>query len=206
MHVILVNGSPHEKGCTYTALNEVAETLQQEGISTEIYWIGNKAIAGCIGCDLCRSSGKCFIDDQVNEFVLKAQTADGFIFGSPVHFASAGGNITAFMDRVFYGKGKWFEGKPSASVVSCRRSGATATFDQLNKYFTIRNMPIVSSQYWNNVHGNTPEEVKQDLEGLQIMRTLAHNMAWLLKCIELGKKEGIVFKKHEEKTLTNFIR
>lgn len=206
MKVILVNGSPHQKGCTYTALSEVEHILQTEGIETEIFQIGNKAIAGCIGCDLCRKSGTCFIDDQVNVFIDKAKDCDGFIFGSPVHFASAGGSITAFMDRVFYGKGQWFEGKPAAAVVSCRRAGATATFDQMNKYFTIRNMPIVSSQYWNMVHGNTPEEVRQDTEGMQIMRTLGHNMAWMLKCIEAGKKEGIVFKKHEDKILTNFIR
>lgn len=206
MKVILVNGSPHAKGCTYTALMEAAGALEKQGIKTEIFQVGVKPVAGCIGCGACIGSGRCFMDDVVNEFVEKAKEADGFIFGSPVHYASASGAITSFMDRAFYGKGKFFEGKPAAGVVSCRRGGATAAFDQLNKYFTISSMPVVSSQYWNMVHGNTPEEVLQDLEGLQTMRTLGNNMAWLLKCIASGKKEGILFPEKEPSQKTNFIR
>lgn len=206
MKVLLVNGSPHMKGCTYTALQEVAEALEKNGISTEIFQVGAKPVAGCIGCGGCIGSGKCFQNDVVNDFVEKAKEADGFIFGSPVHYASASGAITSFMDRAFYGKGSLFEGKPAASVVSCRRGGATAAFDQLNKYYTINCMPVVSSQYWNMVHGNTPDEVIKDLEGMQTMRTLGNNMAWLLKCIESGKKEGITFPEREPAVKTNYIR
>lgn len=206
MKVILVNGSPHKNGCTYTALSEIAETLQAEGVETEIFWVGNKPISCCIACKGCVKTGKCVIDDTVNEFIEKAKTADGFIFGSPVHYAGASGAITSFMDRVFYHKADMYQGKPAAAIASCRRGGASATFDQLNKYFTICSMPVVSSQYWNMVHGNNPEEVKQDLEGLQTMRTLGRNMSWMLKCIDAGKKAGIDFPKHEDKVATNFIR
>lgn len=206
MKVILVNGSPHENGCTYTALCEVEKALKNNGIKTEIFWVGNKPILGCIGCGACRKLGRCFADDTVNEFVEKAKSADGFIFGSPVHYAAASGAITSFMDRAFYSGGGALRGKPAANIVSCRRGGASATFDQLNKYFTINNMPIVSSQYWNQVHGNTPEQVKQDEEGMQTMRTLGNNMAWLLKCIEAGKAAGIEFPEREEPIRTNFIR
>lgn len=206
MKVILVNGSPHVKGCTNTALEEVAGALQKNGVDTEIFALGTKPIVGCIGCGACIPSGKCFLQDEVNEFVEKARMADGFVFGSPVHFASASGAITSFMDRVFYGKTSVFAGKPAAAVVSCRRGGATASFDQLNKYFTISGMPVVGSQYWNMVHGNTPNEVREDLEGMQIMRTLGNNMAWLLKCIELGRNQGILFPEREPAVKTNFIR
>ena len=195
MKVILVNGSPKEKGCTYTALKEVADTLEKQGIETEIFQVGAKAVAGGIGCS-----------DRVNESVEKAKTADGFVVGSPVHYAAASGAITSFLDRAFYGKGAAFAGKPGAAVVSCRRGGASAAFDQLNKYFTINSMPVVSSQYWNQVHGNTPEEVRQDAEGMQTMRTLGNNMAWLLKCIEAGKAAGITFPEREPAVKTNFIR
>lgn len=206
MKVILVNGSPKKNGCTYTALTEVAGALEKNGIETEIFHVGNKPLAGCMGCGACLKTGKCFMDDTVNEFVEKAKEADGFVFGSPVHYAAASGAITSFLDRAFYGKGSVFAGKPGASVVSCRRGGASAAFDQLNKYFTISSMPVVSSQYWNQVHGTSPEEVRQDEEGMQTMRTLGNNMAWLLKCIELGKKEGISFPEGEKKIATNFIR
>lgn len=206
MKVILVNGSPKKNGCTYTALTEVAGALEKNGIETEIFHVGNKPLAGCMDCGACLKTGKCFMDDTVNEFVEKAKEADGFVFGSPVHYAAASGAITSFLDRAFYGKGSVFAGKPGASVVSCRRGGASAAFDQLNKYFTISSMPVVSSQYWNQVHGTTPEEVRQDEEGMQTMRTLGNNMAWLLKCIELGKKEGISFPEGEKKIATNFIR
>lgn len=206
MKVILVNGSPHEKGCTYTALAEAAEALNKNGIETEIFWVGNKPVQGCIGCMACRKMGRCFVSDGVNDFAEKAKTADGFIFGTPVHYAAASGSITSFMDRAFYSGGSAFTGKPAAAVVSCRRGGASAAFDQMNKYFTINCMPVVSSQYWNQVHGNTPEEVKKDEEGMQTMRTLANNMAWLLKCIEAGKEKGINFPEREPSLRTNFIR
>ena len=206
MKVLLVNGSGHAKGCTYTALEEVAGTLEKNGIETEIIQVGAQPIAGCIGCNACIKTGKCFRDDGVNEFVEKAKTADGFVFGSPVHYASASGMIASFLDRAFYGRGAIFQGKPGACIVSCRRGGASAAFDQLNKYFTINCMPVVSSQYWNQVHGNTPEEVRQDLEGMQTMRTLGNNMAWLLKCIEAGKASGVNFPEREPLQRTNFIR
>ena len=206
MKVILVNGSPREKGCTYTALCEVAGALEKNGIETEIFQVGAKPIAGCIGCNVCLKNGRCFVDDPVTEFVEKAKTADGFVFGSPVHYAAASGAITSFLDRAFYGKGNVFAGKPGAAVVSCRRGGAASAFDQLNKYFTINSMPVVSSQYWNQVHGNTPDEVRQDAEGLQTMRTLGSNMAWLLKCIQAGAAAGITFPEREPAMKTNFIR
>ena len=206
MKVILVNGSPREKGCTYTALCEVAGALEKNGIETEIFQVGAKPIAGCIGCNVCLKNGRCFVDDPVNEFVEKAKTADGFVFGSPVHYAAASGAITSFLDLAFYGKGNVFAVKPGAAVVSCRRGGAASAFDQLNKYFTINSMPVVSSQYWNQVHGNTPDEVRQDAEGLQTMRTLGSNMAWLLKCIQAGAAAGITFPEREPAMKTNFIR
>jgi multimeric flavodoxin WrbA len=206
MKVILINGSPREKGCTYTALSEIESTLIKNGIETEIFQLGNKPIQGCIGCGSCKKNGQCFNTDKVAEFLEKAESANGFIFGSPVHYAAASGSLTSFMDRAFYSGGSKLEGKPAAAIVSCRRGGASSTFDQLNKYFTINCMPIVASQYWNQVHGNTPEEVKQDEEGLQTMRTLANNMAWLLKCIEAGKEKGITFPERETVIRTNFIR
>lgn len=210
MKVILVNGSPHEHGCTYTALEEVAKTLNEEGIETEIFQLGIKPLSGCIACRKCQSLGRCVFSDRVNEFTNMAKDADGFIFGSPVHYASAAGALTSFLDRVFYSDmlagRRSFYLKPAAAIVSARRGGTTATFDQLNKYFTISEMPIISSQYWNMVHGTTPEEVKKDLEGLQIMRALAKNMAWFLKCKEAGIKAGIQFPVKEERIATNFIR
>lgn len=207
MKVLLVNGSPHEHGCTDMALQLAAKALEQQGIQTEIFWIGSKAISGCIGCGACRKGlGKCFIDDTVNEFTTKAADADGFIFGSPVHYAAISGAMGAFMDRAFYSGGGKLAYKPAAGIVSCRRGGASAAFDQLNKYFTINSMPVVSSQYWNQVHGNTPEQVLQDLEGVQTLETLARNMAWLLKCIEAGKSAGIDRPQPEKPVRTNFIR
>ena len=205
MKVLLVNGSPHANGCTNTALLEVEKALQDQGIQTEIVHIGNKTIQGCRGCWLCKKQGKCIYDDEVNAFVEKAKEADGFIFGSPVYYASANGTLVSFMDRVFYSGGKYMAYKPAATVVSCRRGGASTTFDVLNKYYTINRMPIVSSNYWNEIHGNKAEEAAQDEEGLQTMRVLGYNMAWLLKCIEAGKKEGIE-PKSEKKVMTNFIR
>lgn len=211
MKVILVNGGPHKEGCTYTALNEVAKTLNEEGIETEIFWVGNKPIAGCIACKSCAKNGKCVFDDVVNEFLEKAKDVDGFIFGSPVHYAGATGAITSFMDRVFYsasqaGKADIFLFKPAATVISARRAGTTATYDQLNKYFGINQMPIISSRYWNMVHGATPDDVRKDEEGMQIMRILGRNMAYYLKCIEAGKEKGIQTPKQEKINFTNFIR
>nr|WP_321497678.1 flavodoxin family protein [uncultured Methanolobus sp.] len=210
MKVLLVNGSPHEKGCTYTALMEVANTLKDEGIDSEIYWIGIKPLTGCTACKSCARTGKCAFNDKVNEFLDIAQNADGFIFGSPVHYAAATGAITSFMDCAFYtnllGGRNAFYLKPAAAVLSARRAGTTATLDQLNKYFTISEMPIVSSRYWNMVHGAKPEDVKKDLEGLQTMRVLARNMAWFLKCKEAGIKAGVPFPMKEESIFTNFIR
>lgn len=206
MKVLLVNGSPHEKGCTYTALEEVSKTLQKNGIETEIIWLGVRPIAGCIGCNACLKTGKCFRNDIVNDFIEKSKEADGFVFGTPVHFASMSGALTSFMDRVFYGRGEIFKNKPACCVVSCRRGGATATFDEINKYFSISNMPIVTSQYWNQVHGNNPDEVRKDEEGMQTMRTLGNNMAWLLKCIDVAKKNGVEYPENEKAVKTNFIR
>lgn len=206
MKVLLVNGGPHEKGCTYTALEELSKTLQKNGIETEIIWLGVNPIAGCIGCNACLKTGKCFRNDIVNEFIEKSKEADGFVFGTPVHFASSAGSLTSFMDRVFYGKGDLFKNKPACCVVSCRRGGATATFDQINKYFSICNMPIVTSQYWNQVHGTNPDEVRKDEEGMQTMRTLGNNMAWLLKCIDVAKKNGVEYPENEKAVKTNFIR
>lgn len=208
MKVLLINGSPKAKGCTFTALNEIARELEKEKILTEIFHVGNKPIRGCIDCRKCvaAQNGRCsFDDDPVNVALEKAQLADGFIFGSPVHYAAPSGLLTSFLDRFFFAS-KGFANKPGAAVVSCRRGGATAALDQLNKYFTVAGMPIVSSQYWNMVHGNTPEEVKQDLEGMQTMRTLGRNMAWLLKSIQAGKDAGIPLPVREPKISTNFIR
>ena len=205
MKVLLVNGSPHEKGCTYTALSEVAKALQENGVETEIFWVGNTQVSGCKGCAACRKLGKCVYDDVVNEFVQKAAAFDGYVFGSPVYYASAAGTIVSFMDRVFYSGGKHLAYKPAAAVVSCRRAGASTTFDVLNKYFTINNMQVVGSNYWNEVHGNKAEEVLQDQEGLQTMRIVGNNMAWLLKCLQLGKEAGLEPKK-EDKIRTNFVR
>ena len=206
MKVLLINGSPRPKGCTYTALSEAARELEKEGIDTEIISIGSKPIRGCTACNRCSTLDRCaFDDDPVNAVLEKAKEADGFIFGSPVHYAGASGGMTSFLDRLFYA-GDCFSNKPGAAVVSCRRGGATAAFDQLNKYFTISGMPVVSSQYWNMVHGNTPDEVRQDLEGMQTMRTLGRNMAWLLKCIQAGKEAGVKLPEQEPRIATNFIR
>lgn len=210
MKVLLVNGSPHEKGCTYTALMEVSKTLNEAGIETEIFHIGTKPLSGCIACGKCESLKRCIFQDRVNDFLDLAKEADGFVFGSPVHYASAGGSMTSFMDRVFFAdlcsERHNFYLKPAAAVVSARRAGTTAAFDQLNKYLTISEMPVISSRYWNMVHGHTPDEVMRDLEGLQIMRVLGRNMAWFLKCKEAGIKAGITFPDREERIGTNFIQ
>lgn len=206
MKVLLINGSPRAKGCTYTALSEVAKSLNACEIETEIIQIGNQAIRGCIGCGGCAGKGRCiFEDDAVNEIIGKMEEADGLIIGSPVYFASPNGNLISLLDRLFYA-GTCFAHKPAAAVVSARRAGTTVTVDDLNKYFTIKQMPVVSSTYWNMVHGSCPEDVLKDEEGLQTMRNLGRNMAWLLKCIENGKQNGIQPPTAEKKIWTNFIR
>ena len=205
MKVILINGSPNAKGCTYTALEEVSKTLKSEGIETEIIHVGHKDIRGCIVCRQCKTKGKCVFNDIVNDIAPKFKECDGIVIGSPVYFASANGTLVSFIDRLFYSMTADKTMKVGAAVVSCRRGGNSATFDELNKYFTISQMPIASSQYWNMVHGNSPEEVQQDLEGLQTMRTLGKNMAFLIKSIQLGKKEFGLPEKEEHK-FTNFIR
>lgn len=207
MKVLLVNGGPHQDGCTNVALEEIEKTLKQNEIQTELIWLGNKPIGGCIGCNYClKNDNRCFMEDCVNAFLDKAEEADGFVFGSPVHFAAASGTITSFLDRVFYGRGSLFAGKLYASVVSCRRGGATAAFDQLNKYATISNMYIVGSSYWNQIHGTNKEEARQDLEGLQTMKNLGKNMAYLLKCMECAKMNGIERPELDKGMKTNFIR
>lgn len=207
MKVLLVNGGPHENGCTFSALNEIKNTLEQNGVEAEIFNIGKSPVRGCIGCGGCANNdGHCvFSDDVVNTLIDKAKDADGFVFGSPVHYASPAGAFCAVLDRVFYAGSKFFSYKPGAAVVSCRRAGTTASLDVLNKYFMINNMPVVSSQYWNMVHGAKAEDVLKDEEGLQIMRTLGKNMAWLLKNIEAGKNCGIAVPESEPKKRTNFI-
>ena len=205
MKVLLVNGSPKANGNTATALNEMIKIFAEEGIETELIHVGNQAIRGCIGCAKCRQTGACVFDDIVNEVSPKFAECDGIVIGSPVYYAGANGTLVSFVDRLFYSTPADKRMKVGAAVVSCRRGGNTATFDILNKYFTISQMPIASSQYWNMVHGNNPEEVKQDKEGLQTMRTLGKNMSFLIKCIALGKeKYGLPEK--EDITFTNFIR
>lgn len=205
MKVILFNGSPNIHGCTYTALHEIEETLQKNGIETEIFQVGSKSVRGCIGCGKCRESGKCIFDDIVNEAIDKIKDADGVIFGSPVYYASANGTMISFLDRLFYAASQHFAYKPGAVVVSARRAGTTATYDELNKYLGISNMLIVPAPYWNMVHGNTADEVKQDKEGLYIMRQIGENMTWMLKMLENAKVNGIA-PTILEKERTNFIR
>lgn len=208
MKVLLINGSSKRKGCTYTALEEISKVLNQENIDTEIIHIGNEPIRDCIGCGKCKElKNMCIFDDDiVNKILDKAEQSDGFIFGTPVYYAHPSGHLLSVLDRVFYSGKSVFEHKPGAAIASARRAGTTASLDVINKYFTISQMPIVSSSYWNMVHGNTPEEVKQDLEGLQIMRNLARNMAWILKCISIGKENGIDIPACESNYRTNFIR
>ncbi|MDO5572750.1 MAG: flavodoxin family protein [bacterium] len=207
MKVLLFNGSCNAKGCTYTALTEIAATLIQEGIATEILQIGGKPVRDCIGCGQCAGKNACvFDDDMVNEWLQKAKEADGFIFGTPVYYAHPDGRILSVLDRMFYAGGSYFAHKPGAAIASARRAGTTASIDVLNKYFTINQMPIISSTYWNMVHGNKPEDVKQDLEGLQTMRNLGRNMAWILKSIEAGRVAGVKEPVAERDSRTNFIR
>lgn len=209
LKVLLVNGSPHKEGCVFTAPTEIATTLKDEGVDSTLFWVGNQPVAGCIGCGACVGKRRCIRNDRVNEFVEMMDDYDGFVFGTPVHYAAASGAMASFLDRVFFideFNGDHFAGKPAAAIATCRRSGGTAALDQMNKYMTDCNMPVVPSQYWNVVHGNTPDEIRRDTEGLQTMHVLARNMAWLLKCIALGREHGIGFPAHEQHTMTNFIR
>lgn len=206
MKVLLINGSPHKEGCTYTALNEVAKALNNEGVDTEMVNV-SRTNSGCMGCGYCAKAGKCVNDsDCVNEIASRLQEFDGFVFGSPVHYASAGGALTCFMDRLFYSAGKDLKYKPGAVVASARRGGTTAALDQISKHLSISCMPIVSSSYWNMVHGSTSEDVLKDEEGMQTMYNLGKNMAWLLKCIELGKENGVPVPTPKSGSRTNFIR
>ncbi len=210
MKVLLVNGSPHQHGCTYTALCEAAEALQKNGVETDLFWIGNKPLSGCIACKSCVKNSLCVFQDTVNAFLEIAGMYDGFLFGTPVHWGAASGAMTSFLDRAFYadlnGGGNRFWLKPAAAVISARRAGTTATWDQINKYFALMQMPIISSRYWNIVHGTNPEEVKKDKEGMQTMRILGNNMAYFLKCRELAEKTGIPKPEQGTITFTNFIR
>ena len=206
MKVLLINGSPNEEGCTYTALKEVEKELHASNIETEILYLGKQPMQGCTACRYCKKTNRCIFDDEVNNILDRAAEFDGIVLGSPVYFSQASGTLTAFLDRLFYAANGAFNNKVAASVVSCRRGGASAAFDQLNKYITYTNMVIATSQYWNQVHGNTPSEVKLDFEGLQTMRTLGKNIVWLLKCIDCARKNGIEYPEYEEKVATNFIR
>ena len=211
MKVMLVNGSPHKAGSTNRALEEVARTLEAEGIKAETFWIGAKPVGGCVACGSCAKLGRCAFNDVVNEFRSKAAEADGFVFGAPVHYAHAAASLLGFMDRLFYSNGRAGEldvlaYKPAAAVTSARRAGTTSAFDDINKFFAIAQMPVVSSRYWNNVHGNAAEETEQDAEGLWTMRQLGRNMAWMLKCLEAGRAAGVPLPTQEAGQQTNFIR
>lgn len=202
MKVLLINGSPRKNGNTFIALSEVASALQAEGVETEIVPIGNKAVQGCIACNRCRESGRCVFKDELYNAVRdKLETADGIVVGSPVYYAGPNGSLCALLDRLFYSSSHLLQYKPGAAVAVCRRGGASAAFDRLNKYFTISNMPVVPSQYWNMVHGRLPGEASQDAEGLQTMRTLGKNMAWMLK--SLSRAAAPV---REPLIMTSFIR
>lgn len=206
MKVLLVNGSPHQEGATYTALCEVARELQLAGVETEIFWLGNNPIAGCLGCGACAQTGYCFRNDVVNELKDKAQGADGLVFGSAVHYAACTGALSSAMDRLFILNAPNFRLKPAAAVVSCRRGGASAAFDEINKYFTIAQMIVVGSSYWNQIHGANAEQALQDLEGLQTMRNIGRNMAYILKCQQVAEAAGVEKPEREAPVRTNFIR
>ena len=206
MRVLLINGSSHEHGCTATALAEVAKELEAQGIETSIRWLGVKPIRDCVACGGCKNGGGCvFRDDPVNALVEEARNSDGFVFGTPVYYAHPSGRILCALDRMFYSGGSAFAFKPGAAIASARRAGTTASVDVLNKYFTINQMPVVASTYWNNVFGAMPGEAAQDAEGLATMRNIGKNMAWLLRCIEAGKAAGIEAPE-ADRARTNFIR
>lgn len=202
----MLNGSSHINGTTMAALTEVGKALEEDGIEYEIFQIGGGPVADCLGCGQCTENGCIFSDDAVNAFVAKAKEADGYIFGTPVYYAHPSGRIQSFLDRVFYSRGKHFAHKPGASVAVARRGGTATTFDVLNKYFGITQMITVGSTYWNQVHGRNAEDAAKDLEGMQTMRNLGHNMAWVLKCLEAGKEKGLVPPTADRSNQTNFIR
>ncbi len=206
MKVLMLNGSAKPNGNTYAALSEIGKQLEKEGISHEIFQMGGDVVRDCIGCGQCTETGCIFADDKVNEFIAKAKEADGFVFGTPVYYAHPSGRILSFLDRAFYSGGRFFAFKPAASVVVARRGGCSASFDVLNKYFGISQMPVAGSTYWNMVHGCVPGEASLDVEGLQTMRNLARNLAWMLKCFEAGKEKGIPLPETERGNQTNFIR
>ncbi len=211
MKVMLVNGSPHKSGTTNRALDEIANTLEAEGIEVGRFWVGNKPLSGCLGCGYCGThGGECVCHDAVNEFNALAASYDGYIFGTPVHYAAASGALTSFMDRSFYSQASggldFYPLKPAASVVVARRGGCASTFDQINKYFTILQMPIISATYWNMVYGANADDAEQDAEGLRTMRVLAHNMAYFLRCREAAQAAGVALPPVEPPTRTNFIR
>ena len=204
--ILLVNGSPNENGCTATALQEVANELNRLGVETELLNLGKKPMQDCIACFQCQTKGQCVFNDPVNEIGKRMDEFGGMVVGSPVYYGGPNGRLTSFLDRLFFSvPDEKFEGMLGAAVVSCRRGGASAAFERLNQYFLMENMTVVGSQYWNQVHGFTPEDVRKDAEGLQTMRTLAQNMVWLLKCMDSGAQNGIGKPVHEEKTFTNFI-
>ena len=206
MKVLMLNGSPKTDGNTHTALIEIGKQLKQEGINYEIVQLGGKPVRDWIGCNKCNENGCVFTDDEVNAFIAKAKEADGFVFGTPVYYAHPSGRILSFLDRVFYSSSRVFRFKPGACVAVARRGGTTASFDCLNKYFGISQMPVAGSTYWNNLHGAVPGEAEQDAEGLQTMRNLARNLAWMIKCFDAGKKNGIPLPEAETQNRTNFIR
>jgi len=204
MKVLLLNGSPRAQGNTYLALSEIAAVLARHGVDSEIFQLGTDPVRGCLGCRSCKTTKKCVFDDIANRLVEKASQSDGFIFGTPVYYGGANGALCAVLDRAFYSGAGAFTGKPAASVVVCRRGGAASAFDRLNKYITINQMPLVSSQYWNSIHGHEVGEVLQDKEGLQTMRTLAENLVWLLRCIESGR-DTVPPPTVEDRIRTDFV-
>lgn len=206
MKVLMLNGSAKPNGNTFSALHEIGVQLEKEGIDYEIFQLGADPVRDCIGCGQCSAEGCVFSDDAVNTFIRKAREADGFVFGTPVYYAHPSGRILSFLDRAFYSGKSAFEFKPGASVAVARRGGTTASFDVLNKYFGISQMPVAGSTYWNNVHGRVPGEALKDAEGLQTMRNLARNMAWMMKCFQAGKEAGIPLPDTERVHRTHFIR
>ena len=204
--VLLINGSPNEFGCTYTALSEVKKSLEKNGVAAEIYYLGKPAIHGCTGCDACSKLDRCEYDDAVNAVAARLDEFDGIVVGSPVHYSGPSAQVCAFMDRLFYSAGERLQYKPAAAVVSCRRAGSTASLDRLIKYFMINNMPLVSSQYWAQVHGTNPDEVRQDAEGMQTMRTLGESIAYSIRNKDAGLRERVKQPEYERPVMTNFIR
>ncbi len=206
MKILLINGSPHKEGCTHAALQVVAESLSKHGIVTEKLWLETKPVVGCTACGGCRKTGECVYDDFVNVVASKIDEYEGIIVGSPVYYAGISGQLKSFLDRLFFVCGSRMRGKVAAGVVSCRRGGASAAFDDINKYFLMSNMYVVGSQYWNQVHGTCSEEVVQDAEGVQTMQTLGENMAYLLRALDLARQAGVPSAKAEKVIRTNFIR